>query len=158
MISNAASPTKADTIQRAIGGIPMDAVFQEEKRALDRTEKIIEYTAQELEAEIADQNQIIDKYVCADYADRQNLALLRADTSKKQERADELRSYQDSPYFGRMDLDLEDEDATEIVYVGKNEILVNHEYLVSDWRSPIGQYFYMKSERKFHAGEVDYVL
>lgn len=136
----------------------MDAVFQEEKKALDRTEKIIEHTAQELEAEIADQNQIIDNYVCADYTDRQNLALLRADTSKKQERVDELRSYQDSPYFGRMDLDLEDEDATEIVYVGKSEIMVNHEYLVSDWRSPIGQYFYMKSERRFHAGEVDYVL
>ncbi len=136
----------------------VDAVFQEETKALEKTEQIIDYAATKLENEIAEQQQRIDNFACVDYSDRQELAELSATTRKQQERADELRGYQDSPYFGRMDLDVVDESDTEVVYVGKTGIYLDGEFLVSDWRSPLGQYFYMKSERNFHAGQTDYVL
>lgn len=136
----------------------MDAVFQEEKKALSVTKQKIEDAAFALEKTVNKQNQKIGSFVCVDYSDRQELASLRAETRKLQERVNELKEYLDSPYFGRMDLDVDDEETTEVVYIGKTGISIDHEFLVSDWRSPIGQYFYMKSERKFRAGQMNYTL
>lgn len=136
----------------------MDAVFQEEKKALSVTKQKIEDAAFALQKTVSKQNQKIRSFVCVDYSDRQELASLRAETRKLQERVNELKEYLDSPYFGRMDLDVDDEETTEVVYIGKTGISIDHEFLVSDWRSPIGQYFYMKSERKFRAGQVNYTL
>lgn len=136
----------------------MDAVFQEEKKALAKIEQKIEDAASVLEQDVDKQNRKIESFICVDYADRQELSVLKAETRKSQERIDELRGYLDSPYFGRMDLDVEDDETTEVIYVGKTGISVEHDSLVSDWRSPVGQYFYMKSERMFRAGRVNYIL
>lgn len=136
----------------------MDAVFQEEKKALSITKQKIEDAAFALQKTVNAQNQRIENYVCVDYSDRQELASLKSEARKKQERINELEGYLDSPYFGRMDLDVDDEETTEVVYIGKTGISVNHEFLVADWRSSVGQYFYMKSERKFHVGKTNYTL
>ncbi len=67
----------------------------------------------------------------------------------------------DSPYFARMDMDVSSKRAdTESfsVYVGKKGVYHNDHLLVCDWRSEVGQRYYIKSEINFSYNSFDYAL
>lgn len=51
----------------------------------------------------------------------------------------------DSPYFGKISLQFEDEETIEDFYIGINGFVnENKEGLIYDWRSPIAEFFYAK--------------
>ena len=50
----------------------------------------------------------------------------------------------DSPYFGRIDFHEDDEDQTDIVYIGIASLMdqANENFLIYDWRAPISSLYY----------------
>ena len=136
----------------------MDVVFREEKEHLEGLERIIDKEAAAIEEKISEQKRVISEFICVDYSDRQELASLRKELSITQNEDEELRSYQSSPYFGRMDLETEDSSEIEQFYIGKKGIIINHNIHVLDWRSRVGQYFYIKTERRFQVNSTEYTL
>jgi len=70
----------------------------------------------------------------------------------------ELSKFNDSPYFARMDFILEPGNDVSLMYIGKKSLKIDEEFLVYDWRSPLGQRYYLKSETKFSYNKYDYKL
>ncbi len=67
----------------------------------------------------------------------------------------------DSPYFARMDMDVTGRDSGKehfSVYVGKKGVYHNDRLLVCDWRSEVGQRYYIKSEINFKYNGFKYAL
>ena len=64
-----------------------------------------------------------------------------------------LRNMLEAPYFARIDLRYEGEDASEAVYIGRATLRdeATHELYVHDWRSPVAGVFY-----RFGRGPVHY--
>ncbi len=65
-----------------------------------------------------------------------------------------------NPYFARMDIEIDDQQirALEIAYIGKKGVYHENRLLISDWRSEIGQKYYMKHITKFIYNDCDYAL
>jgi hypothetical protein len=65
-----------------------------------------------------------------------------------------------NPYFARMDIEIADErnNQLEIAYIGKKGVYHQDRLLVSDWRSEIGQQYYMKHITQFYYNSLDYEL
>lgn len=55
----------------------------------------------------------------------------------------------DDPYFARLDYRNNSEDEN-ICYIGKKAFINNHDIIIHDWRSTIGQVFYNKASLKFN--------
>ncbi|UWG96604.1 ATP-binding domain-containing protein [Dehalobacter sp. DCM] len=64
-----------------------------------------------------------------------------------------LKRLLDSPYFARIDMKFEEEDAFEPVYIGRSSLQkdLTREMMIYDWRSPIASVFY-----RFGPGKVSY--
>ena len=138
----------------------MDKVFQEEQKKLAEIETKIdviasryEVKAKELQAEIAD-------FFVLDPEDLQNKQYLMSQRASNIAYAKKFRSYQPSPYFGRLDLDCEvgDEIETTTHYIGKEGISDSAEQIVLDWRSPIGNLIHVKNQKNFEVNGVVYTL
>lgn len=141
----------------------MDSVFQEEKKKLSEIESQIDKEVSIHNKEASVLRQKINSFVCVDYSDRQELAELRHAQQRAETQVEEFGAYKPTPYFGRMDLGIESDATDEIiepetVYVGKKGLTIDSKLLVIDWRSPVGQYFYMKTERRFQVGTYQYQL
>jgi DNA helicase IV len=65
-----------------------------------------------------------------------------------------------NPYFARMDVDIDDRqtNSLETAYVGKKGVYHKDRLLISDWRSDIGQKYYMKNLTRFTYNDMDYAL
>ena len=64
----------------------------------------------------------------------------------------ELKQMKKSPYFGRMDLTVTEDDNKEYLkmYIGEKSIIVNNkDNLVYDWRSPVANLYYMNNQESF---------
>lgn len=79
---------------------------------------------------------------------------------KLEEKINKLKKDKENTHFGRMDLYLTENDKCENItmYLGEKSINENNENLVYDWRSPVGNLYYMNAQEKFHFGETDYNL
>jgi hypothetical protein len=57
-----------------------------------------------------------------------------------------------NPYFARMDMEIGDQagSGTEVAYIGKKGVYHGNRLLVSDWRSEIGQKYYMRISQNSH--------
>lgn len=134
----------------------MDIVFEEEKVNLQKTES-------KLKSEIEKHKALSKKYVdeLNDY-EPGGLGPSKADLREAYKREDGIvetfETYIDEPYFGRMDLDVDGSTKTEMYYIGKTGISINQVPIVVDWRSKVGEYFYMKSERTFQINGYKYQL
>lgn len=64
------------------------------------------------------------------------------------------------PYFARMDIVIDDQQSSglEIAYIGKKGVYHENRLLISDWRSEIGQKYYMKNITKYKYNGFDYEL
>ena len=138
----------------------MDKVFQEEQKKLAEIEARIdaiasryEATAKKLQAEIAD-------FWVMDHEDLQNKQYLMSQRASDIALAEKFRSYQPSPYFGRLDLDREVGDVIETTthYIGKEGISDSANVIVVDWRSPIGNLIHVKNQKNFNVNGVEYML
>ena len=65
-----------------------------------------------------------------------------------------------SPYFARMDIEIDDhtDRSVEVSYIGKKGVYHGDRVLISDWRSEIGQKYYMKNITEFIYNDLDYAL
>lgn len=138
----------------------MDKVFQEEQKKLTEIETKIDAIASRYETEIKKLQTEIDDFWVVDYEDVQNKQYLMSQRASSKALAEKFRSYQPSPYFGRLDLDCEvgDEIETTTYYIGKEGITDSADVIVADWRSPIGNLIHVKNQKKFNVNGVEYLL
>ena len=138
----------------------MDKVFQDEQIKLAEVESKIdaiasryERNARETQAEIAD-------FYCVDNDDRQRLKELRQEKADALKFAEIYRSYQPSPYFGRLEVDRENGDELETLtfLIGKEGISDSARSIVTDWRSPMGACYYATTQREFLVNGATYQL
>lgn len=138
----------------------MDKVFQEEQKKLAEIETKIDAIASRYETEVKKLQTEIDDFWVVDYEDVQNKQYLMSQRASSKALAEKFRSYQPSPYFGRLDLDCEvgDEIETATYYIGKEGITDSADVIVVDWRSPIGNLIHVKNQKKFNVNGVEYLL
>ena len=140
----------------------MDPVFVEETENLKRVENRLDQIISSYEARKAALQKELSGFVSYDYEDRTRYIEMRKDLQSEERYADQYRAYKPSPYFARMDLDTEidgtDDIETKVIFIGKEGIHQGTESLVIDWRSDVGQYYYMKSERSFKINGYAYQL
>ena len=65
-----------------------------------------------------------------------------------------------APYFARLDIIVDDARKTtlEIAYIGKKGVYHENRFLISDWRSEIGQKYYLKNITRFDYNSFEYEL
>ncbi len=140
----------------------MDPILIEETKNLDRIEKKIDHIVNAYKARKAALLTELSDFVCYDYEDRVRLVEKRRELQSEEKQIEQFQSYKPSPYFARMDLDTEIDGAndieTKVLFIGKEGIHQGSESLVIDWRSDIGQYYYMKTERNFTINGYQYQL
>ena len=138
----------------------MDEVLQYEQMHLADVIEKIQEAADSCERDAKSMAKEISSFICVDYEDRAKLSSLYKDQKKLYAQAEKYAGFLDSPYFGRMDFDvpiLEGEEyRTESYYIGKEDISTyqapndkKKEQLVIDWRSPIGECYYLRNQRDF---------
>lgn len=90
-----------------------------------------------------------------------DLSFVPVDIEGRVFRVDEMRSlenlkkrkaalleYQDSPYFGHIDVK-DDEGNPVIMFIGEKGLAIGGETVIVDWRSDMGEIYYNKQSRKF---------
>ena len=62
-----------------------------------------------------------------------------------------LNELEKNTHFGRMDLTLNEDNHTEnlVMYIGEKSINKGIENLVYDWRSPVGNLYYMSNQEDY---------
>ncbi len=135
----------------------MDVVFEEEREKLQKTESVIKNEIKKHEAESKRLVDELNNYD-PDGGLSPSKEQLREGYQKEDKLVEELTNYLPEPYFGRMDLDEENSTKTKSYYIGKSGIRIGSTQLVIDWRSDVGGYFYMKSERSFDVDGYRYQL
>ena len=138
----------------------MDKVFKEEQQKLTEIETKIDAIASRYEVKAKElQTEIADFFV-SDPEDLQSKQYLMSQRASNIAYAEKFRSYQPSPYFGRLDLDCEvgDEIETTTHYIGKEGISDSAEQIVLDWRSPIGNLIHVKNQKEFEVNGIVYTL
>ena len=71
-----------------------------------------------------------------------------------------LNELEKNTHFGRMDLTLNEDDHTEnlVMYIGEKSINKGIENLVYDWRSPVGNLYYMSNQEDYKYKDTIYNL
>lgn len=127
----------------------MDKIFQEEFEHLEKTEKCIDLLIKRHHDKVDSISTELNEFVSYDYDDVFEKRILRHDLQRQKELVDMYRAYKPSPYFGRLDLENELESTVQSVYVGKKGLTDGTKQVIVDWRSPVGEFFYIKTEKEF---------
>lgn len=136
----------------------MDKVFQEEQKKLAEIEKKIDAVASRYERKEKELQKEISEFVCVDYEDSMRLKELRQERDCACKSAEQFRSFESSPYFGRLDLDAEDKDESATFYIGEKGIAERSNVIVVDWRTPIGSCYYASNQKEFRVNGENYTL
>jgi len=136
----------------------MDKVFQEEQKKLAEIETQIGAIASRYEQQARTLQSKIKDFYCLDYDDMQQKRELMTRQASAAKSAARFRAYELSPYFGRLDLDTEDSEETETYYIGKEGISDNAKSIVIDWRSQIGECYYISNQKEFRINGINYLL
>lgn len=118
-----------------------DMAFQEESRHLKETqEKLSTFSGFVLAINIGQYGNVIGTTIGFDEVTKAELM--------------------STPYFARMDIIIDDQQsrALEIAYIGKKGVYHESCLLISDWRSEIGQQYYIKNITKFIYNGLNYDL
>lgn len=118
----------------------MDA-FEEERKRLDYTLNVIDNEIQQKENNIEDLKKDSLKL---SFEDRQRGMHFQLNTRLNNEGSKiyNLKKAKNSPYFGRIDFLLNEEEDTTKIYIGKTGIYNNNNEVVKDWRAPICSLYY----------------
>lgn len=133
--------------------------FKEEQNNLARVEKRINRIVSDSEKELQKQENELKDFVIYDYDDHSRMITLKKDVSRHRETVDEYRRIINSPYFGRFDVS-SNEDAAIPFFVGHDALIDpnNADAIIVDWRSPIADIYYNKSEHHFNVKGTEYDL
>lgn len=133
--------------------------FKEEQDNLARVEKSIDRIVSASAEELKKQEDELKDFVIYDYDDHSRMITLKKEVSRHREEVDEYRQIQNQPYFGHFDMSSAEEELNSY-YVGKEALIDpnNANAIIIDWRSPIGNTFYNKSERHFIVNGTEYDL
>lgn len=132
--------------------------FQQEQEVLKKTIEIVTNKIKSILAAKPYPN--VSPYDTAyDIEDRESLQYKKQRNAEIEQKATELFPYTENPYFCRMDFSVQKggEDQREI-YVGKSGLNIEGQQLIYDWRSPVGQRYYRKSETRFDYNGYKYTL
>ena len=134
----------------------MDPVFVEESNNLARVEARIDAVISEHEKRASSLQRATDDAPRYDYKDISSWRGIKIDLDKENDLIQQYMSYKPSPYFGRMDFYIEDDDegGDETILVGEHDIFDGHTKLVYDWRSEQGSFFRRKTERVFSPNDI----
>lgn len=136
----------------------MDKIFQEEYEHLEKTEKCIDSLIKRHHDKVDSISTELNEFVSYDYDDVFEKRNLRRDLQQQKELVDMYREYKPSPYFGRLDLENELESMVQSIYVGKKGLTDGTKQVIVDWRSPVGEFFYVKTEKEFKHDSFIYTL
>lgn len=95
-----------------------------------------------------------------DIDDRINLSWQKAQNDENYEVIAYFAEFKDSPYFSRMDFEVKKNHRSDYItmYIGKKSLVLDGNHLVYDWRSPIGQRYYLKNELEFLHNDYHYYV
>ncbi len=144
---------------------PIDEAIKEESQNLREIEKKIDVvidtrknTLEQISAELYD----LRRYAM-DYDDVSNIRDYMSRQSTVKAEIEKYESYKPSPYFGRMDFELVNDEAAEPEYIsyfigyhGFED--VHRRRLVIDWRSPVGSFYTQKTQKAFEYNGNQYTL
>lgn len=140
----------------------MDKVFQEEQKNLANIENRIDGIASGYEKNARELSAEIQDFHCYDWDDRDKLMELRGKFRIASDSAKQYRGYQNSPYFGRIDLDNDSETDNEIqtttYFVGEEPIYDGINQIVVNWESPIADCYYATNQNEFNIKGIKYYL
>lgn len=104
----------------------------------------------------------IGKYsVGNDAEERERLWYQKIDQKNNNKSIEDLNIIKEDPYFARMDFIVNsDVDGIELdrAYIGKTGLTINNEHIIYDWRSPVGEKYYIKYQNKFKVNDYAYEL
>lgn len=127
-----------------------DAGFVEEAQILADIERKIEAEAEKSERKWESLSSEIDDFFVLDSEDRQRKRELIEEKYKAEQNALQLRAYQPSPYYGRLDM-----EETGKIYIGKKGLSIDGHELITDWRSDVGGLMAM-NQKELDAEETHY--
>ena len=143
--------------------------MSEGRQYLDEVLEKITIKTAEVEREIRDLNQDIeqmheyywenytemDEYGYENYDNQQALRLSVDEHAERRKKLSRLRKMQDSPFFGRVDFQYDDDDEVEKFYIGIGNFSMGNGCLplIYDWRAPVCSlyYDYDKGEASYEA-------
>lgn len=143
------------------GGISLNnSSLTEERKYLDVVLKCLDDKIEKNWEERKYFQKEVDDIGMPDLEQRGYFRKCKENVFKLEEKINKLKKDKENTHFGRMDLYLTENDKCENItmYLGEKSINENNENLVYDWRSPVGNLYYMNAQEKFHFGETDYKL
>jgi DNA helicase IV len=143
------------------GGISLNnSSLTEERKYLDVVLKCLDDKIEKKWEERKYFQKEVDDIGMPDLEQRGYFRKCKENVFKLEEKINKLKKDKENTHFGRMDLYLTENDKCENItmYLGEKSINENNENLVYDWRSPVGNLYYMNAQEKFHFGETDYKL
>lgn len=130
---------------------------KEEQEHLDSVEQIIKKHIDEQSTELKSIQHEIHDFFAVDLTDVDRKQELRYAEQRKIEEIGLWESYKDSPFFGHLDLTVDD-DATNTYLIGETGIGEGTKNYVIDWRNPVGNIIYNKQQRVFYIDDHKYDL
>lgn len=129
-----------------------DPVFLEEQAYLTTTQRAVQEHLQFLDD---NPDFATGSFFEALYGD----VMRRKDrNANRQEHAEYTEVYQ-VPFVGRMDFETTGEDSQGLTaYIGEKSVYFHEQFYVYDWRTPVGQRYYMKNELEFQYNSYEYRL
>ncbi len=135
-----------------------DLIYLEEKEKLKDIENLLSEEIEKIKSKI---NKLKNKTRINDCYDYEDISNWKSNSDEKIRYMNDLGDYEslvDEPYFARMDLDSESSKEIEVCYIGKKELSINFKQYVIDWRSPLGNCYYLKNDKEFTVNKEKYEL
>ncbi len=136
----------------------MDKVFEEERKHLELTKERINSIADRHHQKAEQLKLELNNSYTIDYEDIDQKGRLRKELKEQQKLENKYKEYLFSPYFGRMDLENDDDLKILKLYLGYHEISDGNDQIVYSWKSPVGNYFFSKAETEIKHNNFVYSL
>lgn len=131
--------------------------FVEEQENLNSIERKIEDHVDIKTSELKSIQHEIHDFFAVDLTDVDRKQELRYAEARAIEDIHLWNSYRDSPYFGHLDLTVDD-DETNTFLIGNTGIGEGTKNYVIDWRNPVGQLYYNKHSVLYRVEDHEYAL
>lgn len=125
------------------------AQLKTEEEQLKKTYVIIKSEKQKLKKRANKYKKSMDNQYKGDYLGKEDWKHYRRLYLKYSEKSNNLEFSYEKPYFARMDFRNDSENENLSYYVGKKELVLDGEYLIYDWRSTLGNRYYVKNQKEF---------
>ena len=134
-----------------------ELAFSEEKEHLERIETTLDEMISSEDKKCETLRDDLRGFRAYDYDDVENRRDMNESLNWHLEQLSEYRGYKPSPYFAHMDFE-QGAGKKASCFVGKKGLTRSSDIVIMDWRSPVGQTFYQKREKKFKINDYLYQL